>query len=152
MQRAWDNPARIRPRTLTPVRLARAILAFVAAWSIAAAPVVAGYAPAWAGVPVGHGIEHQAAPHADARHQAMMQDQSELGASVPCLHDEQAPAQKSPDGCGSMAGCALCYATALPALHLTLAGPVGVAATLSWHLSEPVAAAASAGPFRPPRA
>jgi hypothetical protein len=127
------------------VRIARAIFAFVTAWSIAAAPVVAGYAPAWAGVPVGHGMP---------QHEAMAQDQAGLDApdAVPCRHHEQAPAKKSTDGCGSMAGCALCYATALPALHLTLAGPVTAAATLSWHLSEQVAAEPSAGPFRPPRA
>lgn len=136
--------------------MARTIFAFLAAWSIAAAPVVAGYAPAWAGVPVSYATEYHdtAATHVHAHHQAMALDQDEMGAShaVPCLHDKNAPAQKSTDGCGSTSGCALCHAPALPALDLTLAEPVTAANTLSWHPSMSVPAKASAGPFRPPRA
>lgn len=138
------------------MRIARAIICFLAAWSIAAAPVIAGYAPAWAGIPVGQGAQHDPAAMSDANahHHAVMQSQAELddADAMPCLHEEQAPAQKSADHCGSMAGCALCYATALPALHLVFAEPVTVAATLSWPPSGQVTAEGPAGPFRPPRA
>ncbi len=128
------------------MRIARAILAFVAAWSIALAPAVAGYAPGWAGV----------ATPAHVQHQANARDHSLAGnhGSAPCLHhneDQRAPAKKSADDCGSMSGCALCHATALASLHFTIANPATAAATLSWHASESVPATPSAGPFRPPR-